>query len=134
MNRDSYKMPRLLSLFDGTSSLTQPFRDKNWKITTLDIDPKHNPTICCDILKWDYTKEEPYDVIFAGCPCENYSIARTTAKTPRIFELADKLVSTTLEIINHFATLNPNLKYFIENPDSSLLWGRPVINQISHRI
>lgn len=125
-------MPRLLSLFDGTSSLTQPFHEKNWDITTLDLDPKHGPTICCNILKWDYIKEEPYDVIFAGCPCEQYSIARTTAKTPRNFELADRIVPRTLEITN--TKLNPNLKYFIKSLDTSLLWGRPVTNCISKRI
>jgi len=53
-----------------------------------------------------------YDFIWASPPCTEYSIARTTAKTPRNFALADAIVARTLEIINH---LKPK-GWMMENP------------------
>lgn len=60
------------------------------------------------------------DVIFAGPPCENYSSARTQAKTPRDLKLADSLVRKTVDIIKYFHTINPAMQYFVETPDSSM--------------
>ncbi|KAK2814634.1 hypothetical protein Q5P01_001014 [Channa striata] len=70
------------------------------------------------------------DVIFAGPPCEHYSSARTRAKTPRNLKLADSLVRKTVEIIEHFHAANPRLQFFVENPDTSMLWKR----WVSHRL
>lgn len=86
-----------------------------------------------NILNWNPDTDwsgPPPDVIFAGPPCENYSTARTTAKTPRNLTLADSLVSKTIDIIAHFHKLNPCLQYYVENPDSSMLWKR----WVSHRL
>jgi len=133
LNRAISKM-RLLSLFDGTGSICIPFAAKGWECQRLDLDGKHGATVICDVLLWDYRDEPTPDVIFAGCPCEQYSICRTTAKTPRNFALADELVATTWRIIQHFLALNPKLKWFIENPASSLLWKRPVADSFPHRV
>ena len=119
-------MPRLLSLFDGTGSISRPFLEAGWEVQSLDLDGRYGATVCCDIRSWDYREEPPCDVLIAGCPCEQYSIARTTGKKPRNFELADQLVATTWRIIQHFLRLNPDMQWFIENPDSSLLWRRRV--------
>ena len=43
----------------------------------MDLDGKHGATVVCDIRQWDYSAEPIPDVIFAGVPCEQYSIART---------------------------------------------------------
>lgn len=123
----------LLSLFDGTGSICRPFAKAGWLVRRLDVDGKHGADIVTNILDWnpaaDWTGPPP-DVIFAGPPCENYSTARTTAKTPRNLTLADSLVSKTLDVITHFHKLNPCLQYYVENPDSSMLWKR----WVSHRL
>ena len=95
-------MPRLLSLFDGTGSICKPFKERGWDVSSLDVDGRFGCTIQQDILLWDYSKEPTPDVIFSGPPCEQYSIARTRAKTPRNYALADKLVNKLWEIINFF--------------------------------
>ena len=127
-------MPRLLSLFDGTGSMSRAFEQAGWTVQTLDLIGTHGATIVGDVRDWNFTNEPPCDVLWAGVPCEQYSIARNRAKTPRNLELADSLVAKTLEIIQHFLNLNPNMLYFIENPASSLLWGRKVAEPISTRI
>ena len=59
-----------------------------------------------------------YDVIWASCPCENYSIARSTAA--RDLVLADSLLMLTFEVIDWFRPIH----WFIENPAGSYLWTR----------
>lgn len=123
----------LLSLFDGTGSICKPFIKAGWNVRRLDIDGRHGADILTDIRNWDPVKDwsGPFpDVIFAGPPCEHYSSARTYAKTPRNLELADSLVKKTIDIIEYFHTLKPSMQYFVENPDSSMLWRR----WVSHRL
>jgi hypothetical protein len=91
-------MPRLLSLFDGTGSISRAFA--GWDVQSLDIDGSHGASVVGDILTWDYHLEPTPDVLFAGCPCEHYSIANTRGK--RNLTFADRLVARTWEVIQHF--------------------------------
>ena len=127
-------MPRLLSIFDGTGAISKPFRQGLWEVQSLDIDGRHGATIVTDILEWDYSSEPPCDVLIAGVPCENYSIANTRGKRNMLF--ADRLVRKTWEIVQHFAELHPtgSMLWFIENPDSSYLWKRKVSEPFPHRV
>jgi hypothetical protein len=113
---------RALDLFSGTGSITKAFRNSGHDCDSLDMDPRFAPTFCVNILEWDY-KALPrghYDAIWASCPCEQYSIARSNARAPRDLALADALVQRTLEIIEWF---HPKA-WFLENPAGSLLWRR----------
>ena len=113
---------RLLELFAGTASVSKAFSAKGLECVTLDLDPSTHPTVCCDVLQWvcPYPPGH-FDVIWAGCDCRRYSLARTTAKTPRDLLLADSLVLRTLSLIWH---LQPKA-WFIENPQTGLLRTRP---------
>ena len=117
-------MPRLLELFSGTGSLCKPFAEAGWEIVSLDLCGRHGPTIVCDIRSWDYSEEAPFDVLWAGCPCTEYSVAKTRGR--RDLQAADALVRKTWQIIQHFLALNPGMLYWVENPDSSWLWKREV--------
>ena len=44
---------RILELFSGTGSLAKVARAQGHEVVTLDICPRHNPTICVSILEWD---------------------------------------------------------------------------------
>jgi site-specific DNA-cytosine methylase len=96
-------MPRLLELFSGTGSVGRAFIEKGWEVVSVDLDPKANSTITANILTWDYKIEEPgyFDSIWASPVCTHYSIARTTAKTPRDLEGSDRLVQRVLDIIGY---------------------------------
>nr|BBA49229.1 DNA methyltransferase-like [Oryzias latipes] len=127
------KPKTLLSLFDGTGSICRPFVAAGWTVRRLDMDGRHGADIVTDVRQWDPSRDwrgPAPDVVFAGPPCENYSLARTRACTPRDLRLADSLVTKTLEIIEHFHGQNPRMLYFVENPDSSMLWRR----WVSHRL
>jgi hypothetical protein len=126
---------RVLDLFSGSGSVekyTSRFPDE---FTVVSVDNQaevlgHVATHCVDILEWDYAaiyKPGDFDFVWASPPCEQYSVARTTAKTPRNLVLADALSAKALEIITYFAP-----KYFvIENPRSSMLWKRPHMTHLT---
>ncbi|MDA8583357.1 hypothetical protein N9L68_03970 [bacterium] len=90
-----------------------------FEVVSLDKKSDYNPTICVDILEWDYTVHPPgqWDVVWASPECTQCSIARSKAKTPRDLEYADSLVQKALEIIEYF---NPRA-WSLENPASGLL-------------
>tara|TARA_S200002703_G_scaffold138709_1_gene129057 strand:+ start:1251 stop:1826 length:576 start_codon:yes stop_codon:yes gene_type:complete len=111
---------RTLELFCGTKSFSKYFFCDN---VSVDIDPKTNPTICVDILEWDYTSlgDLDFNIIWASPPCIEYSTCLTTR--PRDLEHADKVVKRTLEIIEYF---NPDY-WYLENPYTGLLKTRPIM-------
>ena len=121
----------LLDLFCGTKSISKIFEQRGWSCTTLDSNPKVDPSICCNIL--DVTPEmileygRP-DVIWASPLCTQYSRARSTAKTPRDLEGSDKLVKKVLDLARHFGC-----PFFMENPHSGLLKSRAVVRDIPFR-
>jgi len=121
---------RILEIFSGTQSLAIAAQARGHEVVTLDVCSRHGPTICTDILTWDYTALDPthFQYIHASCPCEGYSRARSTGGE-RPLESADQLVIRTLEILDHFDAL-----WTIENPAGSLLWKRPVATRMPLRV
>jgi hypothetical protein len=116
---------RLLELFSGTKSVSKVARDLGWESLSLDLCPRHSPDLCMDIMDFDealYPKDY-FDFIWASCPCEAYSSARTVAKIPRdeAMRISDKLVTKTLQVISWFGC-----PFCIENPATSRLWTRDV--------
>ena len=111
---------RLLELFSGTKSVSKAVGNLFDEIVSVDILDKNNPTFCTDILEWNY-KQYPvgyFDAIWASPPCTEYShILYGHPNRPRNLELANKIVSKTIEIIEYF---NPD-KWFMENPQTGLL-------------
>ena len=92
-------MPRLLELFSGTGSVGKVFQSREWEVVSVDLlhNDDYPPTHQCDIMDFDYTMfdEGYFDVIHASPPCQQYSLARSRAKTPRDLEGSDKLVMQT---------------------------------------
>ena len=117
---------RVLELFSGTQSVGRVARSIGWMTISVDIDPTHNPTLIKDILEFDERvwPTDYFQFIWASPPCESYSRARTNAKLDRDEAMlhADNLVTKTLQIISHFSKAH----WCIENPATSLLWGREV--------
>ena len=123
------EMPTLLELFSGTGSVGRPFRRAGWDVISVDLDSRYNPEVVCDIMDWDYSQCPTPDVIWASPPCVLYSCARTRAQTCDLAQ-ADALVARTLEIIRYFTGLNPDLKWFMENPDTGKMKGRPLVQEL----
>ena len=70
--------------------MSKPWRDSGHEVFDVDIDPTFEPDYCGDILQWDYKSLDFIpDVIWSSPPCDQYSRARTRARTPRNLALAD---------------------------------------------
>jgi len=117
----------LLELFCGTKSISKEAEKQGIETITLDYDKKHNPTICEDILKWNYkeyfkNRDKP-DIIWASPDCRTFSIARHHHRTKDNImgitndaKLANKMIQRTIQIIKY---LKPK-HWFIENPRGRL--------------
>ena len=127
-------MPHLFELFCGTKSISKVFEANGWTSTSVDFDPRFQPTICCDVL--DLTPEMLLeasggvlpDAIWLSPPCTHYSLARTTAKTPRDMPSADRVVAAALALAGHFGC-----PYWLENPFTGFLKTRRVVAGIPYR-
>ena len=122
---------KLLELFCGSKSVSRAIGNQYDEIISLDIDYKCNPTICIDILKWDYTiyPKEYFNCIWASPPCTEYSCLNYAMPNKiRNLDHSDLIVKRTLEIIDYF---NPD-KFFIENPQSGILKDREFMEGIPY--
>ena len=123
---------RALVLFRGTGSVDRSLEAVGFDVDSLDLDPKCGATWTSDVLKWESWRTivpGTYSFIWASPPCQQYSCARTTAKTPRNLVLADSIVARTLEIIKH---LRPKA-WLMENPQTGLLKTREVVAGLPFR-
>jgi hypothetical protein len=108
---------KILELFCGTHSIGKAFPHDD--IISLDLDPHFKPTICCDILDFDYKKYHSFDYIHTSPPrteCSQIQVSfygrrrrvngvlvgfnRTTHE--EYIAPSDKLVLKVLEIIDYF--------------------------------
>ena len=116
---------RLLELFSGTQSVSKFAKELGWETLSVDIEPRHSPDRCVDILAFDETEypTDSFQFIWASPPCESYSPARSNAKVDRAdaMQLSDLLVTRTRQIIAYFGC-----HWCIENPAGSLMWKREV--------
>jgi hypothetical protein len=135
---------RILELFKGTGSVSKYIEKyhPDCEIISLDIFKKFNPTICKDIIDWNY-KEYPcgyFDIIWASPECKIYSILQGNLLKNKWgdentwrhnLEVArrsnDKYVLRVLEIIEYF---KPE-KWFIENPYYSNMKEIPEMKKLN---
>ena len=51
---------KVLELFKGSGSITKYYQNNDdVEVISLDFEKKYNPTICCDIMEFDYKQ---YDI------------------------------------------------------------------------
>lgn len=115
----------ILDLCGGTGSWSKPYKDAGYDVRVITL-PEY------DILDQDVRNMcvnlKPYGIL-AAPPCTMFSRARTTAKTPRDFEGAMKVVRACLEVIWRCQYEDRfNLKFWaMENPAGHLqrFMGKP---------
>lgn len=114
----------------GLGGFSQAFKeDPNWKVVTIDVEKKFNPTVCVDITKIDWAKfKEEYlegkspDVLLMSPPCERNSIACSQWPKKGIRK-ALEIVAACMEAV---VILQPKA-WLLENPKGRLRWflGKP---------
>ena len=107
-----------------TGSIGRAFAARGWEVVSVDLDPKFQPTICCDVMELDEAALGHFDFVWASPVCTEYSRALT--KRPRNLEAGDRLVLRTLEIIEN---LRPRW-WAMENPQTGLLKTRPMVRPL----
>ena len=118
----------VLELFAGSRSIGKASEKLGCKVFSSDIEPFENIDYVTNILEFDVDKV-PFipNVIWASPPCTSFSVASIgrhwnkdhTPKTENAI-LGVKIVKKTIDIINHFLSINPNLIFYIENPRGKL--------------
>ena len=110
----------ILDLCGGTGSWSSPYKEAGYDVRLVTL-PEH------DVLEY----EPPTQVygILAAPTCTMFSLARTTAKTPRDFAEGMQLVRRCLEII-WGCRISGDLKFWaLENPQGYLrqFLGKPAL-------
>lgn len=131
---------RVLELFKGTGSVGRVLESNGHEVISLDILSKYKPTICCDIMDFDYKqfKEGHFDIIWASPECKIFSQLQHTHigenrkwKTKQDLENErmkhNKYVLKVLEIIDY---LKPK-HWFIENPWNSAMKDIPQLKELN---
>ena len=122
---------RVLELFKGSGSITNYYKDRDdVEVISLDFDNKYNPTICCDIMEFDY-KQYPvnhFDIIWSSPECKIFStlqythIGRKWDNKEHLIEEQKKHIKYMIKTIEIIEYLKPTY-YYIENPNKSMIWN-----------
>ena len=122
---------RVLELFKGSGSISNYYKNRdNVEVISLDFNKKYEPTICCNIMDFDFKKYDVgfFDIIWASPCCTLHSTLQYTHigrkwKDRRELDKArledSKYIMKTIEIIEYS---QPTF-YYIENPERSSIWN-----------
>jgi len=118
---------KILELYAGSRSIGKVAEKLGYEVFSSDINNFEKIDYVIDVLDFDCSKV-PFvpDMIWASPPCTGFSVAslgyhwtgghRAYIPKTDTAKLGIKMAQKTLEIINYFKKLNPNLIWFIENP------------------
>lgn len=108
----------ILDLCGGTGSWSKPYKEKGYEVRIITL-PEY------DVLNYEPPKNV-YGILCAP-PCTMFSLARTTAKTPRDFESGMATVEACLRIVWTARKQNKLAFWALENPKGLLrqFLGKP---------
>ncbi len=115
-------------LCSGTGSIDRAFERRGWGVVSVDWLAKFRPTLCLNIMDWDYQTfpKDHFDFVWASPACTHFSIARTTGG-PRDIQGATALVQRCLDIAHYFGC-----NWCLENPATGLLKHQPLMQGLPY--
>lgn len=128
----------LLELFAGSRSIGKVAEEKGLKVFSNDIVHYKNIDLVKNILEVE-PKDIPFipSFIWASIPCQTFSVASISTHwnkdhSPKTWAAIEsiKLVQQTLDIIEYYYKLNPDLIWYIENPRGKLRRIIPNLQQL----
>jgi hypothetical protein len=132
---------KIIELFCGTKSISNEAIKQGHKCFTIDISPKFNPDLCCDILDLNQnhipSEFKNPDMLWASPPCTTFSVASmghhwTGGKGAYIPNTDEARTGVMImrATVNAITWINPK-KWFIENPRGLM---RKLIFITSHHV
>lgn len=111
----------ILDLCGGTGAWSKPYKDAGYDVRLITL-PEY------DVFNYSPPQSGVYGIL-AAPPCTMFSLARTTAKTPRDFEKGMAVVKACLEIIWLCRSRGPLKFWALENPMGYLrqFLGKPAL-------
>ena len=136
---------KTLELFCGHKSFTKFILKHYPDATTITLDNEQSlcPTICCDILEWDYQSLDYIpDILWVSPDCRSFSNQAYGGYNPsrrhvdmmplnETGVLGDKLLNKSIEIINYYLKINIDLIWFMENPRGTM-FRSPLMKKLKH--
>jgi len=123
---------RVLDLFSGLGGFSQAFIDRGHLVITIDIEPKFNPLVCEDIMK--FKPREHYDVVLASPPCNEFSKSSMPKSWKCIQKYGcnpdTKLLEKTIEIIK---VIKPRY-WVIENVAGARKYFYPILGKTIKKV
>lgn len=128
----------LISLYDRTGNASRPYKEAGWKVYQIDIQNG------IDILTWDFLQPLkdsnhafPQINIIAMQPCDCYALCGNKHKKNRIlngeFELSQKLVARTKEIIDFYDDARLLGFWMLEQPMTDIHKKNPWIGKVTQK-
>lgn len=117
----------IIEFFAGSRSIGKVAEKKGFNVFSTDINNFEGINYVIDILNFDF-KKVPFipDLIWLSPPCTGFSVAAIThhwtggkgAYIPKseTAKLGIRILNKSIEIIEYYLKINPNLIFWLENP------------------
>lgn len=119
---------KIIELYAGSRSIGKVAENRGHDVFSIDIKPFEGIDLVKD-CEFVTVKDLPFipDALFSGTPCTTYSLSaishhRNEDRTPKTDFAAkcDRMNINNLRLIGELLEINPNLKWYIENPRAVL--------------
>lgn len=126
---------KLLECFAGSRSLGNIADEMGMEVFSIDIKPFDKINLVAD-MEFVTVKDIPFvpDAAWFSPPCTTYSIAAIShhrkghLPVSEFAKKSDRLLNNTVKLINDLLLINPDMKFFIENP-VGMMRKMPIMKQ-----